>query len=167
MTTESGVTRALRDIESGRLWKARDRLHGVIASNKSDQEALDLLGQAYFDMGDLPQAGRYWYLTTRNDERSKLANQAFEERFGMSALSRADSIRFRGPIRDYPEEVGSRLTDLEKQVKTEVRRTSHRTTHARRPVEVVRDFLVVTLIVVLTVGVWLAGLIAIIIWSID
>ena len=85
----------------------------------------------------------------------------------MSALSRADSIRFRGPIRDYPEEVGSRLTDLEKQVKTEVRRTSHRTTHARRPVEVVRDFLVVTLIVVLTVGVWLAGLIAIIIWSID
>ncbi|TMD41813.1 MAG: hypothetical protein E6I88_06580 [Chloroflexi bacterium] len=49
------------DLASGRLWKARDRLRGVLRSAPSNQWALEQLGDVYFRMGDLPEAGRVWF----------------------------------------------------------------------------------------------------------
>lgn len=55
--------RVKADLKAGRLWKARDRLVGVLRANPTDQWALEQLGGVYFNMGDLPAAGRAWFLT--------------------------------------------------------------------------------------------------------
>ena len=48
-------SRIREDIDNGRLWKARDRLQGHLATAPADQVVLDLLGSVWFVMGDLPQ----------------------------------------------------------------------------------------------------------------
>ena len=82
MSRPTGMERVRTDIKEGRLWKARDRLHGLLQADPSNQEILGQLGEVCFRMGDLPQAGRYWYLTERSGEDVDLAALAFEERFG-------------------------------------------------------------------------------------
>jgi hypothetical protein len=76
--------RVKEELDNGRLWKARDRLLGKIADQPANQDILGLLGDVYFAMGDLPQAGRYWWLTDRDDDRADAAAKAFYERFGTS-----------------------------------------------------------------------------------
>jgi hypothetical protein len=75
------VDRARGDLQSGRSWKARDRLAGHVASNR-DAEALDLLGQVHYDMGDLPAAGAVWFGTTRRGADVDEAVAAWRERHG-------------------------------------------------------------------------------------
>jgi hypothetical protein len=49
------------------------RLESFVSQYPSHQEALELLGEVLFRMGDLPRAGRYWFMTARNDEEAQLA----------------------------------------------------------------------------------------------
>ena len=53
------------DLAEGRLWKARDRLQGARRMDPTNQWILETLGEVYFRMGDLPEAGRAWFLTAR------------------------------------------------------------------------------------------------------
>jgi hypothetical protein len=78
--------RVKEELDNGRLWKARDRLLGKLADQPANQDLLGLLGDVYFAMGDLPQAGRYWWLTDRDDDRADAAAKAFYERFGTREL---------------------------------------------------------------------------------
>ena len=61
--------RVRADVDAGRLWKARDRLQGCLRAEPANQDVLDMLGAVWFAMGDLPQAGRHWWLTEREDEQ--------------------------------------------------------------------------------------------------
>lgn len=74
------LARARADLAAGQAWKARDRLTGVM-STRTDDEVLDLLGEVYFQMGDLPAAGSLWFVTGRNDESAQAAIAAWHERF--------------------------------------------------------------------------------------
>jgi hypothetical protein len=78
--------RVKEELDNGRLWKARDRLLGKLADQPANQDVLGLLGDVYFAMGDLPQAGRYWWLTDREDDRADAAAKAFYERFGTTEV---------------------------------------------------------------------------------
>lgn len=104
--------RVREDVERGRLWKARDRLNGLLIESPTDQDVLDLVGSIWFEMGDLPQAGRYWWLTERDDERADRAREAFHERFGrypggiLTALPRLTHLEL------YPSPVRARLEEL-------------------------------------------------------
>lgn len=81
-TTASGVVdRARGDLQSGRSWKARDRLAGHVIDHR-DPEALDLLGQVYYDMGDLPAAGAVWFGSARRGADVDQAVAAWRERHG-------------------------------------------------------------------------------------
>ena len=75
------AARARADLQAGRIWKARDRLVGHLATQR-DPEALDLLGQVYYDMGDLPAAGAVWFGSTRKGEDVDAAVEAWRERHG-------------------------------------------------------------------------------------
>lgn len=75
------LARARADLEQGRLWKARDRLAGLMAT-RTDDEVLDLLGQVHFQMRDLPAAGALWFVTGRDDADARAAIDAWHERFG-------------------------------------------------------------------------------------
>lgn len=73
------VERARADLASGRAWKARDRLVGHLASGQ-DPEALELLGEVHYEMGDLPAAGAAWFGTSRRGKDVDEAVEAWRER---------------------------------------------------------------------------------------
>lgn len=184
MKAADGLLRARRDLKAERMWKARDRLHGLFSADPSNQEVLELLGEVYFRMGDLPQAGRYWYLTERGGEDAEVARQAFQERFGATVFSTAESLPVGAALDAYPTEVQERLRALIADLKksgggapygwlahgmntrwvtgeTPGRRPSSEP--ARRPPPPLRriaDYLAVGALVVFTVGIWLVGLVA-------
>lgn len=103
-----GFERAQQDIREGRLWKARDRLTGLLATFPANQKGLNLLGEVYFRMGDLPEAGRYWYLTDRQGPEVDAALEALAEKHG-SSTSLARAIPIRAPLDLYPPLVRQRL----------------------------------------------------------
>jgi hypothetical protein len=89
------LMRARADIGAGRLWKARDRLTGLLV-HRHDDEVLDLLATVHHDMQNLPAAGALWFVTGRDDDSAARAIAAWHERFG------DDSERWRslpGPVR--------------------------------------------------------------------
>jgi uncharacterized protein DUF6584 len=111
--------RVAADIASGRLWKARDRLAGALRMEPTDQEILDQLGGVYYRMGDLPAAGRLWFLTTRTGPESASAIAAFFERYGHEPADIVGALPIRAPIDAYPAEVQGRLRSLQNQLKKE------------------------------------------------
>src|SRR3712207_3559251 len=82
------ITRARADLAAGRPWKARDRLRGVIGARPTDQTALALLGDVLLDMGDEPEAGRWLFLSERDDEAAERAREAFRARFSFDQMLR-------------------------------------------------------------------------------
>jgi hypothetical protein len=100
------------ELDRGRLWKARDRLLGKLADEPANHDLLGLMGDVYFAMGDLPQAGRYWWLTDRDDERANAAAAAFYERFGTHEIDVLRALP-RPTIADaYPPAVRARYEAL-------------------------------------------------------
>lgn len=75
------LSRARADLASGRAWKARDRLHGVLR-DRQDVEVLDLLATVHQAMSDLPAAGALWFVTGRDDSTARAAVAAWHERHG-------------------------------------------------------------------------------------
>ena len=104
--------RIKEDIDAGRLWKARDRLQGHLRESPADQVVLDLLGSVWFAMGDMPQAGRHWWLTERKDENATAARDAFYERFGSDARGVLRALPRPARPEHYPESVRVRLEAL-------------------------------------------------------
>lgn len=100
------------EVANGRLWKARDRLQGHMVAFPTDQRLLDRLGEIHFRMGDLPQAGRYWWLTERDDEPARQARDAFYERFGTKAPSVLSELPRPARPEFYPPAVKARLEEL-------------------------------------------------------
>ncbi|WP_123390352.1 DUF6584 family protein [Nocardioides aurantiacus] len=91
------LDRARADLVDGRAWKARDRLTGLLT--RIDDEVLNLLAQANCEMGDLSAAGGLWFVTGRNDERSREAVAAWRERHGNAQARRRSLPR---PVRTTP-----------------------------------------------------------------
>lgn len=161
------MERVRADLDQGRLWKARDRLHGLLQADPSNQEILGELGEVYFRMGDLPQAGRYWYLTERSGQDAALAAQAFEERFGRSSQTAVQVLPVRGSIADYPEAVQARLAKLASDIPKRMRGGTHTgwvTGPSPDSPSKLLENLKVILILLITVGVWLAGVIALFVY---
>lgn len=109
---ETALDRARRDIRSERLWKARDRLMAAVKHDPTNQELLELLGDVYFKMGDLPNAGRFWLLTGRKDEAVELALASFEERWGGSLGEKLKMVPIDGSCEGYPAPAQERIHSL-------------------------------------------------------
>jgi hypothetical protein len=104
--------RARRDVADGRLWKARDRLHGYLAEHPHHQPTLELLGDVCHRQGDLPAAGRYWLLTERADPDLLAARLALEERCGGAPVELLRTLDPRTPLDAYPPLARKRIDDL-------------------------------------------------------
>lgn len=161
-----GIERARLDISEGRLWKARDRLHGVIYNDPTNPGALDLLGETYFRMGDYPAAGRVWVLTERDDSSSRIAITSFTESFdraGVTAMVRAIPAKAR--IEEYPEPVQVRLRDLRRRANEESGTSWDPPKNIQQPLQQQDSLfgkLVIPVLLLGTVGVWALGLVAIV-----
>ena len=158
------VERARKDIEAGRLWKARDRLVVVVGEGSASQEVLETLGEVYFAMGDQPAAGRFWFLTERGRSDMEEAMASFEERWGSNLGEKLKVVPFNGSAADYPPAARERLLSLEEQARrgglewprakvVEERESSD------DPMGLVA-WMMVVLLVVVGPGLWLLGIAA-------
>jgi len=172
MARTPAIERVRGDLDDGRLWKARDRLHGMLQANPADQEILELLGGVYFKMGDLPQAGRYWYLTERKGSDVDQAMEAFEQRFGRSTVSAVLALPIRARIIDYPEAVQKRVETLTGALRKDERGLRHGShtgwvgdqkpapSPPKKILWKAGSVLIVILALAATVGIWLFGIAA-------
>lgn len=99
------------EIARGELWKARDRLQGLFVTCYFDPAVADLLADVYHRMGDLPQAGRFWMLVDRDDDRARAARAAFEARFP-DPVERVNQLPLRRGFRRFPPAVLARIEAL-------------------------------------------------------
>lgn len=106
------LQRVHNDMAAGRLWKARDRLLGLVGAYPDSQEILELLGDTYYKMGDWPEAGRYWYLTGRQNEHAQRAFEAYEERCGKGAFEMLRLLPIGAPLDKYPPAAQKRVQEL-------------------------------------------------------
>jgi hypothetical protein len=153
------LERAQADIEAGRLWKARDRLEGYLATNPHDQEALVFLGDVCTQMSDLPAAGKYLYLTESWGDGA--VKDAFEERYGRSAARMLNALPAKPPLERYPPEVAARLRHLVDETREGGYLWDRKVVQLGgppRPALVWKERAVVAALALLTVGIWLLGL---------
>lgn len=113
LTVSSLRERVEEDVRRGRLWKARDRLAGMIRTDPTNQWGLNRLGEIYFRMGDLPAAGRVWFLTDREGPEWDSALAAFYERHGRRAQDIVSELRIRAPIEGFRARAQRRLRALQ------------------------------------------------------
>lgn len=113
-----GLERARRDFEQGFHWKARDRLNGLLSNPglaklpiEREVEILDLLGNVHSAMGDLPEAGRYWFLSERHGPEVDAAFSAMFARHGRG-ITLIQQLPLRRHISEYALEVQHRINAL-------------------------------------------------------
>lgn len=140
---------------------ARDRLVSLLGI-RQDDEVLDRLAEVHHLMGDLPAAGALWFVTGRDDETSRPAIAAWEERHG-GDLRRWNSIP--SPVRRHASS-----PSLEALRTAQVRESRQRTAPPARSAEpttwgdrvfagiavtVLLSFVAMFLLGVVTVGRWI------------
>ena len=111
MSRERTLEKCRDEIARGELWKARDRLQGLFVTCYFDPVIADLLADVYFRMGDLPQAGKFWMLVERDDERAQAARAAFAARFP-DPVARVNQLPLRKHFRKFPPAVLARIEAL-------------------------------------------------------
>ena len=105
------LQRAREDLAAGRPWKARERLRSYVNAFPTDEEALELLGEVHYAMGDLPAAGAAWILCERDDERTREAIEALRDEPAL--------LRVRAPLESWPPVVRERLRAFGAEPETE------------------------------------------------
>ena len=160
----TALDRARHDVESGRLWKARDRLNGYIGIGSSTKrerdDAIELLADVYFAMGDLPQAGKLWYLTDRDDEQARVAIEAWRARCGNQPGVMARSLVSHVPSTRLARD---RYRELRQQAGSEGRRRDEEWNEVPRTIgDRIWTSVILGTVLVLSVGVWIVGIISII-----
>lgn len=111
MSRARTIERCREEVARGELWKARDRLQGLFVTYYFDAEIADLLADVYHRMGDLPQAGKFWTLVDREDERARAGRAAFEARFP-DPVARVNQLPLRRGFRKFPAPVLARIEAL-------------------------------------------------------
>lgn len=99
-------------MRAGRPWKALDRLRGLLVQFPADQELLSRIGELHYAMGELPEAGRNWWLTERDDDAAHAARAAFHERYGNTAPAILAALPRTAAPELYPPIVRDRLERL-------------------------------------------------------
>jgi hypothetical protein len=115
---EETLSRIEADIAACDLGKARDRLHGLIASYPDDHALRLRLGQVYWELQYPAMAGRYWYLEEDKTPTMLRACEAFERSCGDDPVKVLLAIKFRGDI-DRVRETFAGRTLLELQQRAE------------------------------------------------
>lgn len=168
--TRDPVAAAVAALREGRPWEARDRLTGYLGNHADDLYALALLGDAEWHLQYPARAGRSWFLTDRIGPEVEEAVAAWR------ATGRAIDLARKLRVVDKPERFYSaaalaRLGELATAVTAEGGNWTPGqplSQRARSRVQQARSRLVTTVVVtgllVVTVGVWLVGIAAVSGW---
>lgn len=166
--SQNVLDRARADIEAGRPWKARDRLQAAVAHDPTNQPVLELLSEVYYEMKDLPNAGRFWLLTDRSDPATQTALAEFEARWGGNLGEKLKMVPLGGPIDGYPPVARERLSVLREQARAAdiewppPPQHEHASDAEDDEGIPVRQWPIVALLVIVGPGLWLLGIVAVI-----
>jgi hypothetical protein len=61
--TNRTLDKAQKELERGNLWRAKEILQGAIKSESYNVQFYELMGTVFLRMGDLPEAGRFLFLS--------------------------------------------------------------------------------------------------------
>ena len=169
------LTRVNQEILNGRLWKARDRLFGLFSSYPTSQEIIELIGDVFYKMGDLPAAGRFWYLTERDDDLFREAVQAFEERCGANPGIMLNELPIHSHYNDYGPIALERIKGLIEKCQERLPRavkmfvSTDELQDEKEPsrLSIWRERILVYFAAFILGGPWLIGLFTLIIWLIS
>jgi hypothetical protein len=158
-----GFQRAEEDLAAGRLWKARDRVNGLLRNGCADQDVLDLAARVYFAMGDHPRAGLHWFMTDVSGINCDQAGAAMAERYGSHSRALAEALPLRASFDCYPPAVCRRLTDLAASVSSDARPWPAAARIGSEPRSAAdKEKMTMSFLVVMTIGVWIIGLLSIV-----
>ena len=110
------LDKARNEIEKGNLWRAKEILQGAIRSESYDVQLFEMLGTVFLQMGDLPEAGRFLFLSGVRRPEYLEAIEIFLSRHRRSKphnfiylLPRNARLR---NVSDYPGEVAQVLREM-------------------------------------------------------
>ncbi|HET6891046.1 MAG TPA: DUF6584 family protein [Pyrinomonadaceae bacterium] len=109
------IVRAEKECALGNLWRAKEILQGSIPNMGYDYELFEKLGTVLLEMGDLPEAGRFLFLSGRRLQAYDEAIRVFlwkhkkDQHALYASFPRVAKLVKRA---DYPETVSMRLKEL-------------------------------------------------------
>ncbi|MFC2046396.1 DUF6584 family protein [Chloroflexota bacterium] len=170
---EETLRRIEFDIAASDLGRARDRLHGLIATYPNDLALRLKLGQAYWHLQYPSMAGRYWYLEEEKSPTMTAACQAFERSCGNDPVKVLHALKFRGDIEGIRDTfAGRQLLELQARAAEEYGYTIEFGKSGRERYQYTRwsgsrgKLVLVAFVVVslLAVGLMIVGLLAVLRW---
>ncbi|MGG0729448.1 DUF6584 family protein [Bacillus paramycoides] len=93
---EKTLKKIENDIENKNLGKARDRLHGLIATYPNELGFRKRLGDIYYTLQYPEMAGRYWYLEKDKTGVMHEACRQFEKSMGNDPYHIIRALKFKG-----------------------------------------------------------------------
>jgi hypothetical protein len=98
------------------LWRAKEILQGAVGSDSYDVHLFEMMGTVLLRMGDLPEAGRFLFISGVRQPEYLEAIQIFLSRYSRTAphdflhlLPRSARLR---TVSDYPDEVARALREM-------------------------------------------------------
>ncbi|MBK9153233.1 MAG: hypothetical protein IPM25_03260 [Chloracidobacterium sp.] len=108
------LEKAEREIEKGRLWRAKEILQGSVSHATYNEDVFEKLGLVLLQMGDLPDAGKYLFLSgVRKPEYENAIGIFLEKHRNPFNLFRTfpPSAKLRR-LSDYPPQLAEELREL-------------------------------------------------------
>ncbi|HCM33960.1 DUF6584 family protein [Chryseobacterium sp.] len=105
--------RTEQDIKEGRKKKACDRLRNMINQFPNDISLRKKLGQIYFEAGFLDEAGKFWILSTPENNEMENAVEIYRQSLSNSGNTILKDIVFRGDKELLDEHAKKVINELE------------------------------------------------------
>ncbi|MCP1302221.1 hypothetical protein NK356_23890 [Chryseobacterium sp. S0630] len=102
-----------KDLKEGRKKKACDRLRNMINQFPNDLSLRKKLGQIYFEAGFLDEAGKFWILSTPENNEMENAVEIYRKSLSNSGNAILKDIIFRGDKNLLDEYAWKVITELE------------------------------------------------------
>ena len=106
---------AEKEAAAGNLWRAREILRGSIRNAGYNSDLFEQLGSVCLLMGDLPEAGRYLFLSGRAKPEYEKAVEIFLRRYGKNWRTLWQTFPHRAKLStltEYPDVVGRQLRNF-------------------------------------------------------
>jgi hypothetical protein len=122
-------------LNAGELWKARDLLRGRIGSSPYSPDLYEQLGVVLLRMGDVPEAGKYLFLSGRREPDYEAAINLYLQRHGRHGwrqlVGSFPSSARRAQLDVLPTAVLTALEQRGRFTGSLVERLTHRATRAK------------------------------------
>jgi hypothetical protein len=108
----NAIDRAIKDVERGQHWMARQRLRSYLTTNGYDPKLLALMGRISHEMHDEFDAGRMWLLSSQTGPEVDQAIETFMRQAGNTPKQIAGNlpkvVRL-AVVEQYPEMIRERI----------------------------------------------------------